>query len=100
MCWKVVAFHLLEPYRARYHPRRTPRRPPGDSFDGKFVRDCFYVEDGAATYMLLAERLLEGDPQVHGGALNFSNEIQVTVTGTGKSHLEEDGLQAGSGYPQ
>ena len=26
--------------------------------DGKFVRDYFYVEDGAAAYMLLAERLL------------------------------------------
>src|SRR5215831_11351344 len=27
--------------------------------DGKFVRDYFYVEDGAAAYMLLAERLAE-----------------------------------------
>ena len=26
--------------------------------DGKFIRDYFYVEDGAAAYMLLAERLL------------------------------------------
>ena len=25
--------------------------------DGKFVRDYFYIEDGAAAYMLLAERL-------------------------------------------
>ena len=25
--------------------------------DGKFVRDYFYVEDGAAAYMLLAEQL-------------------------------------------
>ena len=24
--------------------------------DGQFVRDYFYVEDGAAAYMLLAER--------------------------------------------
>jgi CDP-glucose 4,6-dehydratase len=48
--------------------------------DGKFVRDYFYVEDGAAAYMLLAERLLQGDPQVRGQGFNFSNEIQVTVT--------------------
>jgi CDP-glucose 4,6-dehydratase len=48
--------------------------------DGKFVRDYFYVEDGAAAYMLLAERLLQGDPQVRGQGYNFSNEIQVTVT--------------------
>jgi len=26
--------------------------------DGKYVRDYFYVEDGAAAYMLLAERLI------------------------------------------
>ena len=46
--------------------------------DGKFVRDYFYVEDGAAAYMLLAERLLQ-DPSLAGKAYNFSNEIQVTV---------------------
>ncbi len=46
--------------------------------DGKFVRDYFYVEDGAAAYMLLAERLLE-DRSFSGKAYNFSNEIQVTV---------------------
>jgi len=47
--------------------------------DGKFVRDYFYVEDGAAAYMLLAERLLM-DRSLAGKAYNFSNEIQVTVT--------------------
>ena len=47
--------------------------------DGKFVRDYFYVEDGAAAYMLLAERLL-ADRSIAGNAYNFSNEIQVTVT--------------------
>lgn len=46
--------------------------------DGSYVRDYFYVEDGAAAYMLLAERLAE-DPAVRGMAFNFSNEIQVTV---------------------
>jgi CDP-glucose 4,6-dehydratase len=46
--------------------------------DGKFVRDYFYVEDGAAAYMLLAEKLLSND-RWRGQAFNFSNEIQVTV---------------------
>ena len=46
--------------------------------DGKFVRDYFYVEDGAAAYLLLAEKLAE-DPGLRGEAFNFSNENQVTV---------------------
>ena len=46
--------------------------------DGLFVRDYFYVEDGAAAYMLLAEKLAE-DPALKGEAFNFSNEIQLTV---------------------
>jgi CDP-glucose 4,6-dehydratase len=46
--------------------------------DGQFVRDYFYVEDGAAAYMLLAEKLA-GQPAFKGEAFNFSNEIQVTV---------------------
>jgi CDP-glucose 4,6-dehydratase len=46
--------------------------------DGRFVRDYFYVEDGAAAYTLLAERLA-ADPALRGEAFNFSNEIQVTV---------------------
>jgi CDP-glucose 4,6-dehydratase len=46
--------------------------------DGQFVRDYFYVEDGAAAYMLLAE-MLHGRPELSGCAFNFSNEIQVTV---------------------
>ncbi len=46
--------------------------------DGLYVRDYFYVEDGAAAYMLLAERMAS-DPSLHGNAFNFSNEIQVTV---------------------
>jgi CDP-glucose 4,6-dehydratase len=46
--------------------------------DGKFVRDYFYVEDGAAAYMLLAERLVQ-DPQLSGACFNFSNELQITV---------------------
>ncbi len=46
--------------------------------DGKFIRDYFYVEDGAAAYMLLAELLL-ADRSIAGKSYNFSNEIQVTV---------------------
>jgi CDP-glucose 4,6-dehydratase len=46
--------------------------------DGKFIRDYFYVEDGAAAYMLLAEQL-HGRPELSGAAFNFSNEIQVTA---------------------
>jgi CDP-glucose 4,6-dehydratase len=46
--------------------------------DGEYIRDYFYVEDGAAAYMLLAEKLAE-HPELKGEAFNFSNEIQVTV---------------------
>jgi CDP-glucose 4,6-dehydratase len=46
--------------------------------DGQFVRDYFYVEDGAAAYMLLAEKLAE-NPQLRGEAFNFSNETQISV---------------------
>lgn len=46
--------------------------------DGQFVRDYFYVEDGAAAYMMLAQKLIE-NPFLRGEAFNFSNEIQITV---------------------
>jgi len=46
--------------------------------DGSFIRDYFYVEDGAAAYMLLAERL-GADRSLAGEAFNFSNELQVPV---------------------
>jgi CDP-glucose 4,6-dehydratase len=46
--------------------------------DGSYIRDYFYVEDGAAAYILLAEKLA-ADPALRGQAFNFSNEIQVTV---------------------
>lgn len=46
--------------------------------DGKFVRDYFYAEDGAAANMLLAEHLAT-DQNLTGEAFNFSNESQVTV---------------------
>jgi len=46
--------------------------------DGQFVRDYFYVEDGAAAYMRLAEGLA-GCSDLRGQAFNFSNEAQITV---------------------
>jgi CDP-glucose 4,6-dehydratase len=46
--------------------------------DGQFVRDYFYVEDGAAAYLLLAERLA-AEAGLRGQAFNFSTETQVTV---------------------
>jgi CDP-glucose 4,6-dehydratase len=46
--------------------------------DGSYIRDYFYVEDGAAAYMTLVEKLAE-NPNLRGEAFNFSNEIQVTV---------------------
>jgi len=46
--------------------------------DGQYVRDYFYVEDGAAAYMLLAEEL-HCRPELRGLAFNFSLEIEVTV---------------------
>jgi len=46
--------------------------------DGEYIRDYFYVEDGAAAYMLLAEQLA-AQPELRGQAFNFSNEIQVSV---------------------
>ena len=46
--------------------------------DGKFIRDYFYVEDGAAAYTFMAEQLA-ANPDLHGCALNFSNEEPLTV---------------------
>ena len=46
--------------------------------DGQFIRDYFYVEDGAAAYTLLAERLA-AQPELAGQAFNFSNERQISV---------------------
>ena len=46
--------------------------------DGQYVRDYFYVEDGAAAYTLLAERLA-ADRELAGQAFNFSNETPISV---------------------
>ncbi len=46
--------------------------------DGSFVRDYFFIEDGAAAYMCLAEALADR-PELAGQAFNFSNEVRLTV---------------------
>lgn len=58
--------------------------------DGKYVRDYFYIEDGAAAYMLLAERLT-ADKSLIGSAFNFSNETQITVLDLVNSILKKMG---------
>jgi len=46
--------------------------------DGTLIRDYFYVKDGAAAYLHLAERLAK-HPNISGQAFNFSNELQMTA---------------------
>ncbi len=46
--------------------------------DGTCIRDYFYVKDGAAAYLHLAE-CMTSSPEVIGHAFNFSTEIQVSV---------------------
>jgi len=53
-------------------------QPPIIRSDGLFTRDYFYVEDGAAAYMLLVEQLAQR-PELIGQAFNFSNEQPTTV---------------------
>jgi CDP-glucose 4,6-dehydratase len=53
-------------------------QPPVIRSDGSYIRDYFYVEDGVASYMLLAEAL-STSPELRGEAFNFSNELQITV---------------------
>jgi CDP-glucose 4,6-dehydratase len=54
------------------------RRRPVIRSDGQFVRDYFYVEDGAAAYAFLAERMA-ADSAVVGEAFNFSYERPISV---------------------
>lgn len=46
--------------------------------DGTLIRDYFYVKDGAAAYLHLAE-CLSKNPDIAGQAFNFSNELQITA---------------------
>jgi CDP-glucose 4,6-dehydratase len=57
--------------------------------DGKFVRDYFYVEDAAAAYLLLAERLEERG--LHGEAFNFGTEEPLDVVQVVERILERAG---------
>lgn len=46
--------------------------------DGSYLRDYFYVEDGAQGYLTLAEKM-HGNSQLHGDVFNFSTEEPLTV---------------------
>lgn len=46
--------------------------------DGNYIRDYFYVEDGASAYLTLAQKLAE-NPDLRGESFNFSNELQISV---------------------
>ncbi|MFC1937090.1 GDP-mannose 4,6-dehydratase [Chloroflexota bacterium] len=45
--------------------------------DGTYIRDYFYIKDAALAYIHLAEKM--DDPEIHGEAFNFSNELQISV---------------------
>jgi CDP-glucose 4,6-dehydratase len=53
-------------------------QPPVIRSDGQSIRDYFYVEDGAAAYLLLA-RLLHERAELRGRAYNFSTGRADTV---------------------
>jgi len=46
--------------------------------DGTFIRDYFFVDDGANAYITLADALRDRE-DLNGQAFNFSNEIQITA---------------------
>jgi CDP-glucose 4,6-dehydratase len=46
--------------------------------DGSYVRDYLYIEDAAAAYMLLAEKLAK-NPELRGQAFNFAHDTTLTV---------------------
>lgn len=46
--------------------------------DGSFIRDYFYVEDGAAAYLTLAEQLA-AKRELAGEAFNFGNDAKLNV---------------------
>lgn len=46
--------------------------------DGSYVRDYFYIEDAAAAYMLLAEKLAD-NPELRGQPFNFAHDTTLTV---------------------
>ena len=78
------------------------RRPVLRS-DGRPVRDYLYVEDAVEAYVALAERAHE--PQIVGGAWNFSNEVRLTaeqmcrrvLAACGRPDIEPEVLGTASG---
>ena len=46
--------------------------------DGRLIRDYFYIEDAAAAYIMLSEKLSR-DTSLRGEAFNFSNENPLSV---------------------
>jgi len=54
--------------------------------DGTFLRDYFYIKDGAEAYLLLAKSM--DDKKIHGEAFNFSTEQPVTVVDIVKKILK------------
>ena len=66
--------------------------------DGSYIRDYFYVEDGAAAYMLLAEQLA-ARPELWGEAFNFSNRVQDHRPRAGGAYPEGDGILAPTRRP-
>ena len=68
--------------------------------DGQFVRDYFYVEDGAAAYMLLAERLAD-NPTLRARRSTSRTSCQVTVLEVrGTRILGADEARPRAGDPQ
>ena len=89
----------LESDRARHDPQYSQQPAPRDPAPtGQFVRDYFYhVEDGAAAYMLLAEKMAGNKALKLAHAFNFFNEIQVTVLDLCQSPHTTHGLQSCAG---
>jgi CDP-glucose 4,6-dehydratase len=61
--------------------------PPIIRSDGTLTRDYFYVEDGAAAYLQLAQQLAR-DRTLRGEAFNFSNERPLSVLSITQRILE------------
>ena len=68
--------------------------------DGQFVRDYFYVEDGAACYMLLAEKLAGCYETAARPGFQFLQRDPGHRDRTGKDDLGKDGLNAFARHSQ
>jgi CDP-glucose 4,6-dehydratase len=60
-------------------------KPVSIRSDGSYIRDYFYVKDGAFAYLHLAEHM--DRPNIMGEAFNFSNEAQISVLSLVKTIL-------------